>query len=451
MPEKKTKGVGYNENVITSKEFDDLEKREAKKKLLGFMRKKKEQIPEKRTESVSEKTNDSERTSIDKLVLKVERLGGKIDSIEEIRHVSEERFSRLSEEIGELRSSLLEKDRAFDRVDAGFRKMEDIVEELQPASLRKELEKRSDGIMKNQARIEALGTQIKEMSKNAKEFRTLLSKIKDVKNLINMSNEISKTLTKIESERRSITKTSGKIETIFSELSKKISEFDSYKDKVDFNADTMHDLMKSLDMLEVKLEGMLKKEDMEKIDESMKVLETSVKDDVRDIKDIVGMLVSSLKKTNLKEIIEKQGIESVGSINDRVSQMQNRIESMEKLSTGLESVKNDMDSLKRGTEYLKTKVDAVEKKGTMSVAAVQGRVTEERRDALSDMVRYIRSCLDLGYNTKQVKHELLDKGWPRKTVNEIILKEVINRRKKTISIGGRMSSDLKKMVVSPTP
>jgi len=329
--------------------------------------------------------------------------------------------------------------------------MEEIVEELEPSKLRKELDKRSEGILKNQAKIEALGMQIKEMSKNIKDLRDLLGRIKDIKNLVNISNEMGKTLAKVEKERRTINKTSGKIEAIFSEMSKKISEFDSYKDKVDFNAETMHDLMKSLDMLEIKLEDVLKKEDMGKIDERIKKMETDIKDDVQDIKDIVNMLVSSLKRTNLKEVIEKQGIESVSGINDRVSDLQRRLEAMEGLGKNIESLENETEALRRGIDYLKTNIEVVKKEREKTVAK---EIKEEKaRDVLSEMFKYVRDCMALGYATKQIKRELLSKGWPRKTINEVILREAIRRRKEERAKAGTESSKLKmkKMLVSPKP
>jgi hypothetical protein len=311
--------------------------------------------------------------------------------------------------------------------------------------------------VKNRARIEAIVLQVKEMTKSIKDFRDLMAKIKDVQNLVNISNEMTKTFTKVVEERRNISKTAGKIETIFSELSRKVSEFDSYKDKVDFNAETMHDLMKSLDMLEVKLEDVLKKDDMDKINDSMEKFETRCKDDIQDIKDIVNMLVSSLKKTNLREVIEKQGIESVDSINDRLSQIQKRMEAMESFMLGFESMGNDVEALKKGVGYLKNKMDVLEKEGVQpAVAAEEKKVEEEKRDvdALSEMVSYVRKCIDLGYTTKQVKGELLEKGWPRKTINEVILREIIRRRKqireRDMENEDMTLKDLKQMVKTPS-
>lgn len=446
----KDSDVGYEENVITPEEFAELEKRETKGKLAGLVKKGKPEKTEKPAEP-------KEKMSVDSIVLKTEKLEGRIESLEAIRHAFDERFSRLSEEIGELRSSLLEKDKAFDRIDAGFRKVEDIVEEIQPSELRKELDRKSEGIVKNRAKIEALGMHIKEMSKSIKDFRDLLAKIKDVQNLVNISNEMTKTFTKVVEERRNVNKIAGKIETIFSELSKKVSEFDSYKDKVDFNAETMHDLMKSLDMLEVKLEDVLKREDMDKINDSMEKFETECKDDIQDIKDIVNMLVSSLKKTNLREVIEKQGIESVDSINDRLSQIQKRMEATESFMLGFESMGNDVEALKKGVGYLKKKLDELEKGAVQpAVAAEEKKVEEERRDvdALSEMVNYVRKCIDLGYTTKQVKKELLEKGWPRKTINEVILREIIRRRKqmreRDMKSEDQTLKDLKQMVKTPS-
>jgi predicted nucleic acid-binding Zn-ribbon protein len=452
MPED-DKGGERDENAISPEDFEKLEDREQKKKLFGFMKRKKDgplAKPEKEPEKIAETGGGG---SLDRVVLKMEKIEGKLESLEEVRKVTDERFSRLSEEIGELRSSILEKDRAFDRVEAGSKRVEEIVEELEPARMRRDLEKKSEGILKNQARIEAISTQIKEMSKSIKDLRDIMGRIKDIGNLVNVSNEMGKMLSKIQEERRTVSKTSGKIEAIFSEMSKKISEFDSYKDKVDFNAETMHDLMKSLDMLEVKLEGVFKKEDMKKMDESISKVETECKDRIQDIKDIVNMLVSSLKKTNLKEVLDKQGIESVHGMNERISELQGRVKAMEGMKKSIEGLQNDIDAVRRGMDYVKTSVEHVRKEGEQAMAVEQKKEEEQKTDALSEMVKYVRDCFDSGYTTRQIKSELLEKGWSRRTVNEVILREVI-RRRKGFRVGKgaeKRREELKGMVVSPAP
>lgn len=451
MPEKEIEQAEYEDNVITPEEFAELEKKEAKRKLVGGEKK-----PEPKKEPKEEKPK-SGVSSLDELVLKVEKMQGKIESLEEIRHAVDERFQRFSEEIGELRSSLLEKDKTFNKIDAGFSKMEDIVKELDPAYLRKELDKRTEGITRNQAKTESLEMQIKELSKGLKDFRDILARIKDVKNLVNMSNEINTAATKIEKERRTINKTAAKIETIFSELSKKISEFNAYKDKIDFNAETMHDLMKSLDMLEVKLEGFLKKEDMDKINDKFERLHTDYKDDIQEIKDIVNLLVSSLKKTNLKDVIEKQGIDSIGSVNDRLGQFQKRLENVEVISKDMGMIENDIQALKKGMDYVKKKVESAGKPAeTVEKRPTEDQREEERKkdtDALSEMIAYVRKCMELGYTTKQIKKELLGKGWPRRTVNEVILREAIRKRKEYLMGGEKkqQGKDMKDMLTSLRP
>lgn len=427
-PEKKE----YEENVITSEEFEKLEKKEGNKKFFDDMKKGEEKSKPKKEEKVS---GDA---SIGSLTLKIEKLEGKLETVDDMRRANDERFSRVSEEIGELRSSILERDRAFDRVEKGFQTVNEIIEELEPRRLRKELDKKTEEIIKNQARIESLGTQLKESAKGVKELRDLLSKIKDVKNIVNLSNDMGAILTKVEKERRTINKTAGKIEAIFSELSKKISEFDSYKDKVDFNAETMHDLMKSLDMLELKLENVLKKEDMSKVDEKIKKLETEVKDQVHDIKDVVDILVSSLKKTDLKEILDKQGVETVSDVNERISNILMRLGAIEELGRGMEILGKDVNDLKTGVSFIRNKMGTVQREiekrpGEGAMAQRDTGREEDARKVLSDMINYVRSTLKLGYATKQIKKELLDKGWPRKTVNEIILREAIRRRKEMIN------------------
>ena len=101
-PRKGEKGgeVAYDKNVITPDEFDELEKKEKKKIKL------KEETGPSKPGSGKDKA-----TTVDMLLLKTEKIEGKLESIAEGRKALEERMSGLNQEIGELRSSIMEKDR----------------------------------------------------------------------------------------------------------------------------------------------------------------------------------------------------------------------------------------------------------------------------------------------------------------------------------------------------
>jgi chromosome segregation ATPase len=333
---KPVEDIPEEENVITPEEFEQLEKKEKKGKL-GFLKSKPKAGPPRR-ESIPRGRGDEED-----LVMSVERIQAKIETIEDLRQATEEKISRLSEEIGELRSSILERDKTFNRVEGGFERVKEIFEELQPKKIRAELDKREDETEKIGAKVESFESRISEMKKNIAEVVSIMEKIKDIKNVIAVSETIGRKMAKIEEDKKDMAKTAARVESMFSELTEKMSEFHNYRDKIEFSSESMHDMMKSMDMVEVKLDNALTKDDMKKVDDRFDQMENDLSDKIQTIRDIVDDLVNDLKKGGVKDLLAKQGKSRIDEINRRLSE----INDYEK---GLNSLRQDFAKLREEKE-----------------------------------------------------------------------------------------------------
>ena len=121
------------ENIITPEEFRDIEKREKekeKKKFTLFGRKKNE-----KKDLSSLESRDAEKESLVDLTLKLERLLGRVEILENNRSEVNERITNLSERIGELRSSLVELDKNYSELIGKFDTIYDIAKELKPEKI----------------------------------------------------------------------------------------------------------------------------------------------------------------------------------------------------------------------------------------------------------------------------------------------------------------------------
>ena len=103
-------------NVITPEEFQELEKKEGRKIKLKGAAKTEEPKPRHSRDSVNPEM----------LLLKTEKLEGRLETMGEFRKAMEERLSVLNQEIGELRSSIMEKDKVLREVQQGFSKIRDM-------------------------------------------------------------------------------------------------------------------------------------------------------------------------------------------------------------------------------------------------------------------------------------------------------------------------------------
>ena len=326
------KDISYEENVITPEEFEEIEKKEKGKKYK----------PVPKPVSAAKKQKETEPTNFETLLLKIEKLEGKLEATENMIKATEEKIAKNTEEIGELRSSILERDRVFNRIESDFRLIKELSEEIKPQKIKKELEKKEEAILKNEAKIEKIETKLSVISKDITRLRQILEKIKNLENLINVSKNINKKISVIEKQKRESDKLASKIETVFSEISEMMAEFNSYKENIDFNDEALHEIVKSVDMLEAKLEKMVKKDDLEKFNEKIKEMKDDYTGKIQDMKDIVSELVFSIKNAGLKSLLSKQGEERLKEIMralNEIKELKEKIKEMEKVCRGLKSLK----------------------------------------------------------------------------------------------------------------
>jgi len=354
--------IPEEENVITPQEFEELEKKEKKPKK-GLFSKKKEKKAS-RPEAAEIMPSRKEKASdIDKLFLENEKIQAKLETIEELRQTTEDKISRISEEIGELRSAILEKDRTFNKMEGGFEKIKEIFDEMQPVKLKASLDKKDDAIEKVNAKVEAAEFKISETKKSLESMKDFMEKIKDLKNLVSISDSVSKKVAKVEEERKETAKIAAKIESMFSELTEKTAEFHQYRDKIDFSSESMHDLMKSMDMLEVRVENAVSKDDFKKLDDRFEQLERDMTDRIGAIKDIVDDMAATLKKGGMKELLAKEGKTRIDEINKRLGQIDSFEKAVKSLQDELASVKSNKE---KEISALSSKMESLKKQSASS-------------------------------------------------------------------------------------
>ncbi|MFH1978145.1 MAG: hypothetical protein ABIJ92_02370 [Candidatus Aenigmatarchaeota archaeon] len=285
--------IKEEENVISQEEFKDLEKEEKKKKFGLFSKK---------DEDVEQKKESPRSGNLDELLFKVEKLEGKLESLDSQRAAGDERLSRLAEEIGELRSALLERERTFNKIESGYSKMKDIIDEVKPEKVIKGLEQINEIILKDQAKLESLELKTNKITEDSKSLRDILAKIRSFENIISVFDEMQKKLNEIESDKKYMAREAGKVESMFSESNKTLKEFRKYKEQIELNKDMLNEIMKSVDLIEIKLDKTANKDDLTDIDDRLKNIHIAYDDKVQDMKDLMQKLVKTMKEKGFKDI-----------------------------------------------------------------------------------------------------------------------------------------------------
>lgn len=279
--------VGYDENVMSPEEFDEIEKDE---KVVEEVKETNLKIPESVT---------GEATKIDQVTMKLERMEGRIGAMDDMEKSIQERISSLSEEIGELRSSILEKERTLNQIETQNKKVIDVFNEIKPDNFRRELEKKEEEITKNRAELESFMARQKELKEEMENIKKIMEKVKSFENLVGMSEKITERLSQIEENKKYTSRLTSKVENIFSELNNRMKDFKNYMEKIDMNDETIKELMKSLDIMEIKVEKVVSKDNVEEI---KKELEGKIKNNKMDLEDKIYDL-----KDFLEDIMDKSG------------------------------------------------------------------------------------------------------------------------------------------------
>ena len=103
----------------------------------------------KKSASVKAEAGDDSNRDLVKVTTEIDRLKASVESFGEIRKGLTERISAISEQIGELRAMILDRDRTIQEIEIKSVKAADLVESVQPDKL-------MVGLQREDAKFEAL-------------------------------------------------------------------------------------------------------------------------------------------------------------------------------------------------------------------------------------------------------------------------------------------------------
>jgi len=305
------------ENIITPEEFQDIEKREKekeKKKFTLFGRKK-----NKKKDLSSLESRDAKKESLVDLTLKLERLLGRVEILENNRSEVNERITNLSERIGELRSSLVELDKNYSELIGKFDTIYDIAKELKPEKILKNLEKKEAEIEKNNAKIESIEDRLKILSGKFKDISNAIEQIKGLKDVVSIADELNKKIKIVEDLKNKTEKNAGTVETLFYELKENLNKIRNNIDKIETNEDTLKELLRTVDRLSLKLTETAQKRELEKVNKELEEKLAELKFDTESkFSDLIEVIKGTNKTTggiNMTELNKE--VEKIKQFFDR--------------------------------------------------------------------------------------------------------------------------------------
>jgi len=253
--------------------------------------------------------------SLGHILADVEKLKAQFSTFYELNKAVTERFSRVNEQIGELRTMILDRDKGSRMLEAKATQAIDMVETVQPDKL-------MIGVRKQDAKIEALHANLESneiILKNAmselKDMRNKMQVFSGMEQVVKMSEEIKGELMEIRKTSSTITRHGDKVETIFSEMQKRFTGFEKYADNLKDIDKNIKDLTSDFDSVKTRMSNFADKKDVEDLVLKFNTFQ----------KHISGLITLANKKA---ENFEKEV----------KNNMNEKLEKVEKLEIGLDTL-----------------------------------------------------------------------------------------------------------------
>ena len=223
--------------------------------------------------------------SLQKLTAEVEKLKAQFSSFYELQKVSAERFTRVNEQVGELRAMIMDRDRDSKMVEAKATQAIDLVQSVQPDKLMIDLKKVDNRVEMIRSMIESNELIMNNTLSDLKEMRQKINSIKGLDESLKLSEEVKQAWLDNKKIDANITKHSSKVETIYSDMWKKFSDFEKFSSITKDADKAVKQLAIELDSIKIKISSLSDKKETQDLISKFEMFEK-----------YVDNLVSSLNK-----------------------------------------------------------------------------------------------------------------------------------------------------------
>jgi chromosome segregation ATPase len=279
---------------------------------------------------------------VEKVQIQIEKMQAFLDAMKDDKTSRDEIMRRLTEEIGELRSSVNSLDRKVSQQEILVGEVNTSVTDLKPQKFVKFLKKQDMQVKVHDSKIQRMEDLTTVITKRLSTVEDVLKKIGGLEKIADFGRDIAKRLVDIENREKRIGRISDKIDSIFIELNKRMDEFMLYKAKQDTLDELSREMMKAIDDMNTKIEKYAEKEDLDMLRDTMDSRMASVAtsagptvspevmkltEQKEEIEGLLGMLEEQFKKGDLKQ----EEYEKAKTVNtERIESISKKIEAAKK-------------------------------------------------------------------------------------------------------------------------
>ena len=179
--------------------------------------------------SIDEPSNNSNDLSIAQLTAKVEKVNALMNFLMESKKGDTEKIARVNEQIGELRSSIAEREKQIKDLEADAIKSIDLVKEVKPEKLLFEVSKVDVKTQAIQAKLENYEKISNNIIGEIKDVKTKIKAFKGTEEVLKLNQEVKKELIDIKKIASSVDINTNKVENIFTNIQKESADLRNIK------------------------------------------------------------------------------------------------------------------------------------------------------------------------------------------------------------------------------
>jgi chromosome segregation ATPase len=198
-----------------------------------------------------------------KIFAEITKMKAQLDSLAEMRKVTSERFTRVSEQVGELRGMIMDTNRTLQTMEIKTSKAVDLVETVQPDKMMIELQKSDAKVESLRAAIESNDTIIKSFRDQLKDFRKQVSVFQGVDQAVKLSDEVRAELMEIKKTEALVKRHASRVDDIFVEVSKKLGDYEKFEGQATELDKGFKKISTEFDGFKIKLASLAAKKDVE--------------------------------------------------------------------------------------------------------------------------------------------------------------------------------------------
>jgi hypothetical protein len=253
-------------------------------------------------ESMPSMSEESKR--IDGIQVETEKLKTLLETLRETGHVTDETIQTMSESIGELRSLVFQADASLKETMVKLEKIEDDIAQVKPKEIDKKFREIDADTDKKNIEMEKFRTKIEDSGDKLNKMYEMLKSIGGIENLVDINKKIQEKLKNVEEAVKYIGRIGAKTEKQFMDLSRGLEDLVIFKARQEDQDESLKEVLKSIDALNVKFESYVSKKDLEDFREEV----FTIKKEVENIDKVLPMVNEKLPDDILELRKEREDI-----------------------------------------------------------------------------------------------------------------------------------------------